>query len=125
VRRKHSASELLLERGVIAQAIRIPSGDKFGLSVVFNDLIPKGQMDAELLAAHSFLVGHERATINLLTVQKTIYWMLGKPCILKQLQVHGKISILFGMLRRITTLGMIRLGTRQKTKKKCQKKVPN
>jgi hypothetical protein len=52
-------SELLRERKLIAQAIRVPSNDMFGLSDHFNDMIPQGRMHSELLTAHTFLMGHQ------------------------------------------------------------------
>ena len=46
---------------VIAKTIRVPLDDEFGLSALFNDMTPPGQMDAELLSAHPFLKGHGRS----------------------------------------------------------------
>ena len=45
---------------VVVGTIRVPLDDEFGLSALFNDLTPQGQMDSELLAAHPFLKGHGR-----------------------------------------------------------------
>ena len=56
-----SVSDLLLEKGLVAKAIRIPFDDKFGLSALFNDMTPIGHIDSELLAAHTFLMAHQKA----------------------------------------------------------------
>ena len=54
-----TTSELLRQKKVIVQAIRVPLTDTFGLSHHFNDMIPQGRLDSELLASHTFLMGHQ------------------------------------------------------------------
>jgi hypothetical protein len=52
-----TVSGLVLE-GVVSKAIRIPSGDVFGLTAAFNDMTPTAQVETELITSHPFLMGH-------------------------------------------------------------------
>ena len=58
-------SQLLLQGGIIAKAIRVPHTDVFGLTVAFRDMTPDSQVNSELFTSHSFLMAHgEGKTAN-------------------------------------------------------------